>query len=106
MARPVVDHRRLGVGSLGRRAAPRPHAQTDARELLAAVERSVAADLTPRQRDVFVAICILGVPVDVVAERHGSTRGATYKVLRDARHKLHLALASEGWDIATAGAAS
>jgi len=82
-----------------------PHAQTDARELLAAVERSVAADLTPRQRDVFVAICILEVPVDVVAERHGSTRGATYKVLHDARHKLRRALSSEGWDIANAGGA-
>jgi RNA polymerase sigma-70 factor, ECF subfamily len=83
-----------------------PQAETDVRELLAAVERSVASDLTPRQRDVFVAVVVLEVPVDVVADRNGSSRGATYKVLHDARQKIRQALASQGWDIGKAGVVS
>jgi RNA polymerase sigma-70 factor (ECF subfamily) len=83
-----------------------PHAETDARELLVAIERSVAADLTRRQREVFVAIVVLEVPVDVVAERQGSSRGAVYKVLHDARRKLRQALAAQGWEIGNAGGGS
>jgi RNA polymerase sigma-70 factor (ECF subfamily) len=83
-----------------------PHAQTEVRELVAVVERTVAADLTPRQRDVFIAIIVHGVPIDVVADRHGSSRGAVYKVLHDARQKLRLALAAQGWDVGSAGGAT
>jgi RNA polymerase sigma-70 factor (ECF subfamily) len=74
-----------------------PHAQTEVRELLAAIERSVASDLTSRQRDVFVAVVILEVPIDVVADRDGSSRGAVYKVLHDARRKLRAGLIDQGW---------
>ena len=83
-----------------------PHAQTEIRELVAVVERTVAADLTPRQRDVFVAIIVRGIPIDVVADRHGSSRGAVYKVLYDARQKLRLALVAQGWDVGAAGEAT
>jgi RNA polymerase sigma-70 factor (ECF subfamily) len=58
------------------------------RELLAAVQRAVERELTPHQRMVFVALALNGVPVDVLAERMGTTRGALYKTLHDARHKL------------------
>jgi RNA polymerase sigma-70 factor (ECF subfamily) len=37
---------------------------------------------------VFVALALNGVPIDVLAERLGSTRGALYKTLHDARRKL------------------
>ena len=44
--------------------------------------------LTPHQRRVLVALAINGVPIDVLAERLGTTRGALYKTLHDARRKL------------------
>lgn len=83
-----------------------PRSMTEIHEFLASVERSVAADLTPRQREVFTAMVVREVPVDVVAERHGSSRGAIYKTLHEARRKLRLALAAEGWDVGTAGGPS
>ena len=51
--------------------------------------------LTPHQREVFVALALNGVPIDVLAERLGTTRGALYKTLHDARRKLRAAT-SEG----------
>lgn len=83
-----------------------PHAQTEVRELLAAIERSLASDLTSRQRDVFVAVVILEVPIDVVADRDGSSRGAVYKVLHDARRKLRAGLIDQGWQANLTGGPS
>jgi RNA polymerase sigma-70 factor, ECF subfamily len=57
-------------------------------ELLRALQRAVHSDLTPHQREVFCALALNGVPIDVLAERLGSTRGALYKTLHDARRKL------------------
>jgi RNA polymerase sigma-70 factor (ECF subfamily) len=37
---------------------------------------------------VFVALALNEVPIDVLAERLNTTRGALYKTLHDARHKL------------------
>ena len=37
--------------------------------------------------------------VDVLADRHSTTRGAVYKVLHDARRKLRAALRAQGWDV-------
>jgi len=36
------------------------------------------------------------VPIDVLAERLGTTRGALYKTLHDARRKLRSRLADDG----------
>lgn len=83
-----------------------PQTQTEIRELLAAIERSVASDLTSRQRDVFVAVVILEVPIDVVADRDGSSRGAVYKVLHDARRKLRAGLIQQGWQARLRGGPS
>jgi RNA polymerase sigma-70 factor, ECF subfamily len=44
------------------------------------------------------------VPIDVLAERLNTTRGALYKTLHDARKKLRRRLAAEGFDITDAGA--
>jgi RNA polymerase sigma-70 factor, ECF subfamily len=71
----------------------------EARELLAAIHRSVAGELTTIQREVFVAVVVLEVPVDVVAGRRGTTRGAIYKALHDARRKLRVVLAAQGWAV-------
>jgi RNA polymerase sigma-70 factor (ECF subfamily) len=58
--------------------------------------------LTPHQRRVLVALALNGVPIDVLAERLGTTRGALYKTLHDARRKLRDHLAAQGLAIETA----
>lgn len=73
------------------------HAGVEIRELIGAIERAVAADLTPRQRQIFVAVVVNDVPIDVLADRLDSTRGAIYKVLHDARRKLRSSLETQGW---------
>ena len=65
-----------------------PAEDAEQRELLEAIREGIAEALTPRQRDVLVALALNGVPIDVLAERLGSTRGALYKTLHDARAKL------------------
>ena len=52
-------------------------------------------ELTPHQRSVFTALALNGVPIDVLAERLGTTRGALYKTLHDARRKLRAAVDHE-----------
>ena len=76
--------------------AGRAHAALESGELLRALRDAVAKELTPRQREVFVASALNDVPIDVLAERLGSTRGAIYKVLHDARRKLRARLERDG----------
>jgi RNA polymerase sigma-70 factor (ECF subfamily) len=80
-----------------------PAAKTELRELVSAIERCVATELTPWQREVFISIVVLGVPIDVLAHRHDKGRGAVYKVLHDARRKLRAFLHAEGWYAGRAG---
>ena len=55
--------------------------------------------LTPHQREVLLAAALNGVPIDVLAERLNTTRGALYKTLHDARKKLRNGLERPGFDI-------
>ena len=66
------------------------------RELLESLRVAVAEVLSDRQREVFVAVALNGVPIDVVADRLGATRGAVYKTLHDARRKLRTRLELPG----------
>ena len=68
--------------------AASPHELAVARERLAMLQRGVEEVLTPHQREVFAALALNGVPIDVLAERRNTTRGALYKTLHDARRKL------------------
>jgi RNA polymerase sigma-70 factor, ECF subfamily len=70
-------------------------------ELLRALSESIGEDLSPRQREVLVALAIDGVPIDVLAERLETNRNALYKALHDARQKLRAALADRGFAIET-----
>ncbi len=65
-------------------------------ELLAGVREGIAGALTPHQRNVLIALALNGVPIDVLADRLGTTRGALYKTLHDARRKLRAHLADRG----------
>ena len=64
--------------------------------MLNAVRKAVGETLTEHQRRVFLAAVAEEVPIDVIAERIGSSRGAVYKVVHDARRKLRAALATAG----------
>jgi RNA polymerase sigma-70 factor, ECF subfamily len=76
--------------------APTPHQFAEARDLLAALREEIDRQLTTRQRQVFVAITLNYVPIDVLAERLNTTRSAIYKTLHDARCRLRAALAERG----------
>ena len=67
------------------------------RDLLAALRRAVDAELTPRQREVFVALVLNQIPLDALAARLDSNRNALYKTLFDARRKVRAALAANGY---------
>jgi RNA polymerase sigma-70 factor (ECF subfamily) len=68
------------------------------REMVVEIRRFVATDLTPRQREVFTAVVVDEVPMDVLAERLDTSRGAIYKILHDARAKLRTRFADRAWD--------
>ena len=73
-----------------------PQEDVETAELLAALQDAVTTELTPHQREVLVAVTLNDVPIDVLAERLNTTRGALYKTIHDARHKLRGALAARG----------
>jgi RNA polymerase sigma-70 factor (ECF subfamily) len=76
--------------------AGRPEDAAEHRELLAALRVAVAERLTPLQRDVLLTAVLGQVPIDVLAERRGTTRGALYKTVHDARRKLRAHLRETG----------
>jgi RNA polymerase sigma-70 factor, ECF subfamily len=80
-----------------RRAEPDMDAETA--ELINAVRDAIAEMLTPHQRAVLIAIALNGVPIDVLAERLSTTRGALYKTLHDSRKKLRTRLALDGYEL-------
>ena len=65
-----------------------PHASAEQAELLRQIQAGIERGLTPHQREVLIALAINGVPIDVLAERLNTSRGALYKTLHDARKKL------------------
>jgi RNA polymerase sigma-70 factor (ECF subfamily) len=66
-------------------------------QLMAALDRAIREQLTERQRMIFQNVTVHDVPIDVLAERLASTRGAIYKTLHDARRKLRQALIEAGY---------
>lgn len=75
---------------------PTPHEDAEQVQLLDVLQRAIHEILTAHQREVLVALALNGVPIDVLAERLGTTRGALYKTLHDARRKLRAHLAGCG----------
>jgi RNA polymerase sigma-70 factor, ECF subfamily len=75
--------------------APRPGDRVEQREQLATLSTALA-ELSQRQREVFVAIALNDVPIDVLALQLGSNRNAIYKNLFDARRNLRARMAAAG----------
>jgi RNA polymerase sigma-70 factor (ECF subfamily) len=74
-----------------------PQRRAEWQELIDALRRAIDETLTPRQRRLFVAIILNGVPVDALAIELGSNRNAIYKSLFDARRKLRQTLVANGY---------
>jgi RNA polymerase sigma-70 factor (ECF subfamily) len=72
-----------------------PSQRTERREQLAVLATAVDR-LTARQREVFVAVALNDVSMDVLASKLGSTRNAIYKNLFDARRSLRKSMAADG----------
>jgi RNA polymerase sigma-70 factor (ECF subfamily) len=73
-----------------------PAAEAEQTELLTTMKAAIDRVLTPHQRRVLVALALNGVPIDVLADRLSTTRGALYKTLHDARRKLRAHLEELG----------
>jgi RNA polymerase sigma-70 factor, ECF subfamily len=79
-----------------------PDRQAETNEQLVAVRDAIDEELTDHQREILVAITLNDVPIDVLAERLSTTRGALYKTLHDARRKLRRCLiADSGEDMSS-----
>jgi RNA polymerase sigma-70 factor (ECF subfamily) len=76
--------------------APTPEQHAEAQDMLVALREEIEIRLTAHQREVLVAVALNGVPIDVLAERLNTSRGAVYKTMHDARQKLRAALGARG----------
>jgi RNA polymerase sigma-70 factor, ECF subfamily len=76
-----------------------PADEVERGDLLAALAEEIDGALSPHQREVLVALALNEVPIDVLADRLNSTRGALYKTLHDARQKLRGALTARGMSV-------
>jgi RNA polymerase sigma-70 factor, ECF subfamily len=74
-----------------------PAAESEWRELVAALHKAVDEVLTDWQRQIFVAIVLNGLPLDALVAELGSNRNAIYKTMFDARRKLRAELAAKGY---------
>lgn len=74
-----------------------PERLAEGNDLASAVARSMLSVLTPHQRRVAIALLVDGVPIDVLAERLGTSRGALYKTVHDARCRLRADLTGRGF---------
>jgi RNA polymerase sigma-70 factor (ECF subfamily) len=92
-------HRDVPLHEIAEPSSPdaSPEQLSEAADFTAAVRAAMAQALTPHQRTVAVALLVDEVPIDVLAERLGTTRNALYKTLHDARHRLRAALAAKGY---------
>jgi RNA polymerase sigma-70 factor (ECF subfamily) len=74
---------------------PGPSDRLEQREQFKALSAAIA-DLSVRQREVFVGIVLKGIPMDVLALRLETNRNAIYKNLFDARRNLRAKMAAAG----------
>jgi RNA polymerase sigma-70 factor (ECF subfamily) len=73
-----------------------PARESEWRELVSELQRGVEELLSERQRRVFVALVLNGIPLDALVHELGSSRNAIYKTLYDARRKLRARLVETG----------
>lgn len=74
-----------------------PEREAEATDLAAALARAMDGCLTAYQRQIAVALLVDEVPIDVLAVRLGTTRGALYKTVHVARARLRTELTARGY---------
>lgn len=88
------------IGLLAQRFAD-PSAETEKhalrQEIVNAMQTALAEELTDRQYQAFVAVGVMGMPMEQVAEKMNTNRNALYKLLFDARRKLKRSLLTRGF---------
>ena len=84
--------------------AARPDDRLEQQEQLGALSAAIG-ELTERQRDVFRAVALNDVPIDLLAIRLGTNRNAIYKNLFDARRNLRASMAAAGHPVGHKNAA-
>jgi RNA polymerase sigma-70 factor (ECF subfamily) len=91
--------REIDLGSIPEPSAtgPTPEGQAEVHDLTRAVRRGLDEALTPHQRRIAVALLVDEIPIDVLAERLGTTRGALYKTVHEARKRLRAYLTDQGY---------
>ena len=82
--------------------SPKPGERVERREQLDALSAAIGK-LTERQREVFVAIALNEVPIDLLAVQLGTNRNALYKNLFDARRNLRACMAAAGHPVGEEG---
>lgn len=78
-------------------AATSPEQHVEHLDFARAVGIAINTALTPHQRTVAVALLVEEIPIDVLAERMGTTRNALYKTLFDVRGRLRSELTAAGY---------
>jgi RNA polymerase sigma-70 factor (ECF subfamily) len=78
-----------------------PEQLAEAADLSSAVGSAINRALTMHQRRVVIALLVDEVPIDVLADRLGTTRNALYKTLHDARGRLRTHLSLAGYLVPT-----
>ena len=93
------QHREVELRDLDLPAAAHesPERHAEGNDLAAALATAMRTVLTPYQRRIAIALLVDGVPIDVLAERLGTNRGALYKTVHDARTRLRAELTTRGY---------
>lgn len=95
MAATAPDYEERAWDQLPDQMALRPEEWLEQRARLEALSQAIG-ELTDRQREVFVAVALNDVPIDMVAVKLGTNRNAVYKNLFDARRRLRARMAAAG----------
>ncbi|MGO4596382.1 RNA polymerase sigma factor [Terrabacter sp. 2RAF25] len=99
-----VELRDLDLGTIPAADHDDAEHSVEGSDLANALARAMATVLTPYQRRIAVALLVDEVPIDVLAERLGTNRGALYKTLHEARRRLRAELTVRGYLSPTGGA--
>lgn len=95
-----LEELRERIGSLREevKQTPDPGEEAERSRLVAMVHRLIRTKLTPRQRDVLLAM-LNAMPQDEIARQMNITRNAVYKLGHDARKALRKAFEEAGYGI-------
>jgi RNA polymerase sigma-70 factor (ECF subfamily) len=74
-----------------------PELHAEGSDLARALAEAMRTCLTPYQRRIAIALLVDGIAIDVLAQRLGTTRGALYKTVHDARARLRAELTHRGY---------